>query len=371
MEDLLTINVGSSSVRLVQYMYDGSMLRRFKEAHFSGDVDPQNILCTKKDFQNVDVLAHRVVYGGAQFDIPRIIDHAVEAEIEHLSLLAPLHNSRALKWIRECRKIYGTHIKQIAVFDTGFYTHLPKAATIYALPQKLSTLHGLRRYGFHGIAHQALWQRWSVHHPEKEKQGRIISLQLGSGCSITATTGGVPRDTSMGFSPLEGLVMSTRAGDLDPGVLLYLIRESGMSAEELNVLLNQESGLYGLAGSSDMRVLLASTDPAARVAVNLYCYRARKYIGAYLAVLGGVDAILFGGGVGENAATIRESILTGLEWAGIKLDTSENKLTKEGERCISSSESKVEIWVIPVDESLVLAESAVKVLGNTDAAVQI
>lgn len=371
MENLLTINVGSSSVRLVQYMYDGSMLRRFKVAHFSGDVDPQNILCTKQDFQNVDVVVHRVVHGGTQFDTPRTIDLAVEAEIEHLSLLAPLHNSRALKWIRECREIYDTHIKQIAVFDTSFYTHLPKVAAIYALPQKLSALYGLRRYGFHGIAHQALWQRWSIHHPENAKQGSIISLQLGSGCSITATTGGVPRDTSMGFSPLEGLVMSTRAGDLDPGVLIHLIRESGMSVEELNILLNQESGLYGLAGSSDMRVLLASTDPAARVAIDLYCYRVRKYIGAYLAALGGADAILFGGGVGENAAIIRESILTGLEWAGIKLDISKNKLIKEGERCISSSESKVEIWVIPVDESQILAESAVKVLGNAGAAAQI
>jgi len=351
-------------------MYDGSTLRKLKEAHFPGDAESQSLLCIKQDFQNVDAVVHRVVHCGTQFDTPQTIDPAVEAEIERLSLLAPLHNLRVLKWIRECRDIYGMNIKQIAVFDTSFYTHLPKVAAIYALPQKLSALHGLRRYGFHGIAHQALWQRWSIHHPENAKQGKIISLQLGSGCSITATTGGVPRDTSMGFSPLEGLVMSTRAGDLDPGVLLHLIRESGMSVEELNILLNQESGLYGLAGSSDMRVLLASTDPAARVAIDLYCYRARKYIGAYLAVLGGVDAILFGGGVGENAVTIRESILTGLEWAGIKLDTSENKLTKEGERCINSSESKVEIWVIPVDESLILAESAVKMLGNAGVAAQ-
>jgi acetate kinase len=210
-----------------------------------------------------------------------------------------------------------------------------------------------------------------VHHPDKVNQGRIISLQLGSGCSITATAGGVPLDTSMGFSPLEGLVMSTRAGDLDPGVLLYLIRECGMSVEELNVILNQESGLYGLSGNSDMRVLLASTDPAARIAIDIYCYRARKYIGAYLAALGGADAILFGGGVGEHAAEIRSQILIGLEWAGINLNPLTNMDRKKGEYCISSSESKVEVWVIPVDESIILAESAVIMLENKKTTTQI
>ena len=369
MIELLTINVGSSSIRLVQYMYDGSKLCQHNAYNYPGNVDSQSSLCNTS-LKNADVVVHRVVHGGTEFDTPCIIDPTVETQIEHLSPLAPLHNLKALTWIRACREIYGSQTKQIAIFDTSFYTRLPKVAATYALPQKLSTKHGLRRYGFHGIAHQTMWKRWSVRHPDKVK-GRIISLQLGSGCSITATAGGVPLDTSMGFSPLEGLVMSTRAGDLDPGVLLHLIRECGMSVEELNIILNQESGLYGLAGSSDMRVLLTSNDPAARLAIDLYCYRARKYIGAYLTTLGGADAILFGGGVGEHAAEIRSQILIGLEWAGVNLDHSENIVEKKGEHCISSSESKVEIWVIPVDESIILAESAVRVLENKKTTTQI
>lgn len=370
MIEILTINVGSSSVRIVRYMYDGSMLRRLNAHNYPGNVDPRDPL-HKTSLGNADVVVHRVVHGGTQFDTPCLIDLTVETEIEHLSPLAPLHNPQALTWIRACREIYGSQTKQIAIFDTSFYTHLPIVAATYALPQKLSAKHGLRRYGFHGIAHQTMWKRWSVHHPDKVNQGRIISLQLGSGCSITATAGGVPLDTSMGFSPLEGLVMSTRAGDLDPGVLLYLIRECGMSVEELNVILNQESGLYGLSGNSDMRVLLASTDPAARIAIDIYCYRARKYIGAYLAALGGADAILFGGGVGEHAAEIRSQILIGLEWAGINLNPLTNMDRKKGEYCISSSESKVEVWVIPVDESIILAESAVIMLENKKTTTQI
>ncbi len=253
---------------------------------------------------------------------------------------------------------------QVAVFDTGFYAALPEVARSYALPQQLVRRLGLRRYGFHGIAHQAMWRRWRQLRPEIAEGGRVISLQLGAGCSITAIANGLPQDTSMGFSPLEGLVMATRSGDLDPGLLLYLLRTEKMSGDELDHLLNQESGLRGMAGENDMRKLLASNEPAAQLAIALYCYRARKYVGAYLAVLGGADAILFGGGVGEHAAEIRERILAGMEWAGIVLDRERNLAAVGSEACLSQDDSQVAIWTIPVDEGQLLAEAAASLLAH-------
>lgn len=348
---LLTINTGSSSVRLVLYAHDGVTFQRLDARNEPGDADPVASLRALRDWEQVDVVAHRVVHGGDTLVAPCALDARVEAEIERLAPLAPLHNPRALTWIRACRELHGAQLPQVAMFDTGFYANLPEPARRYALPKRLE----LRRYGFHGLAHQALWRSWHALHPQFTAGGRVISLQLGSGCSITAIANGEPRDTSMGFSPLEGLVMATRGGDLDPGVLLHLLRE-GMTVDRLDTLLNKESGLYGLAGESDMRKLLASTKPEARQAIEFYCYRARQYIGAYLAVLGGADAILFGGGVGEHAAPVRAQILAGLEWAGIHLDTEAN--AQAGAGCISAPGSRVAVWVIPVDENLILAEEA-------------
>lgn len=350
---VLTINTGSSSVRLVLYAHDGVIFQRLDARNEPGDADPVASLRALRDWEQVDVVAHRVVHGGDTLVAPCVLDARVEAEIERLAPLAPLHNPRALAWMRACRALRGAQLAQVAMFDTGFYAHMPEPARHYALPDRL----GVRRYGFHGLAHQALWRGWCARHPQFAAGGRVISLQLGSGCSMTAIADGVPRDTSMGFSPLEGLVMATRGGDLDPGVLLHLLRE-GMTADRLDTLLNKESGLYGLAGESDMRKLLASSKPQARQAIDFYCYRARKYIGAYLAVLGGADAILFGGGVGEHAAPVRAQILAGLEWAGIHLDTEANASAQTGARCISAPGSRVAVWVIPVDENLILAEEA-------------
>lgn len=346
---VLTINTGSSSVRLVLYAHDGVTFERLDARHEPSNTDPRVSLRALLDWEQVDVVAHRVVHGGDTLVAPCVLDARVEAEIERLAPLAPLHNPRALAWIRACRKLRGAQLSQVAMFDTAFYAHLPDVARRYALPDRL----GVRRYGFHGLAHQALWRGWHARHPRAG--ARVISLQLGSGCSMTAIVDGVARDTSMGFSPLEGLVMATRAGDLDAGVLLHLLR-GGMTTDMLDTLLNKESGLYGLAGERDMRALLASTTPEARQAIEFYCYRARKYLGAYLAVLGGADAILIGGGVGENAAPVRAQILNGLEWAGIHLDTDANVNTQTGARCISARASPVAVWVIPVDENLILAE---------------
>lgn len=362
---LLTVNAGSSSVRLALYAPDDDALRLLDVRHCPGDAEPQEGLRALSAWQRINAVAHRVVHGGPLFDAPCLIDTEVEAEIERIASLAPLHNPRALAWIRACRELLGAGIAQVAVFDTAFYAQLPEVARRYALPRKVSQQFGLRRYGFHGIAHQAMWRRWRELRPELANSGRVISLQLGAGCSITAIADGLPRDTSMGFSPLEGLVMATRAGDLDPGALLYLLREGGMTTDALDALLNKESGLLGLSGvSGDLRMLLASTEPEARLAVDLYCYRARKYLGAYLAVLGGADAILFGGGVGEHASQVRAWMIDGLEWAGVHLDAEANRAADGGERRISAADSRIEVWVIPVNEAAILAEAAISVLTS-------
>ena len=312
-----------------------------------------------------DAVAHRVVHGGERLVRPVRVDAPIRTEIERLVELAPQHNPQALAWMRACDELLGPTVSQVAVFDTAFYAELPGVARTYALPRELVAAQGLRRYGFHGLAHRALWQRWQALQPQPGGRGRVISLQLGGGCSITAVANGRPLDTSMGFSPLEGLVMATRCGDLDLGVVLALLR-GGATPAELETLLNERCGLLGVSGSSgDMRALLASAEPAARLAVDLYCYRARKYIGAYLAVLGGADAILFGGGVGENAPAVRAQILNGLEWAGIAVDAARNAAARGSEGCISPDGSPITAWVIPVDEARVLADEAVTVLQTT------
>ena len=375
---ILTVNTGSSSVRLALYVRDAEVLRLLTAQHYSGEAQPEHTLRDFIGSERIDAVAHRVVHGGTKLAAPCVINAAVETEIERLAALAPLHNPRALIWLRACRALFGKEVMQVAVFDTGFYAALPEVARSYALPQQLVQRLGLRRYGFHGIAHQAMWRRWGHLHPEFASPGiaaggRVISLQLGAGCSITAVADGLPQDTSMGFSPLEGLVMATRSGDLDPGVLLYLLRESSMTVDELDRLLNKESGLRGISGISDMRKLLVSNEPSAQLALELYCYRARKYIGAYLAVLGGADAILFGGGVGEHAPEIRERILAGMEWAGIVLDRERNYSAIASETCISRDDSPVAVWAIAVDEAQLIAEEAARLLtqamGNNPTSI--
>ncbi|MFZ5590005.1 MAG: acetate/propionate family kinase [Pseudomonadota bacterium] len=359
---VLTVNTGSSSVRLALFK-DGAPPQRQTVA-LNGNGTAAARLRAFLHQQNagpVAVVAHRVVHGGNSLVAPCTIDARVETEIERLAPLAPLHNPVALAWIRAAREVLGPGVTQVAVFDTAFYADLPEAARTYAIPLDLAHKHGLYRYGFHGIAHQAMWRRWRELRPDVPEGGRVITAQLGAGCSMAAVERGVPRDTSMGFSPLEGLMMATRGGDLDPGIVTWLQRREGFSPEVTERLLYYNCGLQGVAGESDMRRLLARADSEARLAVEMYCHRARKYLGAYLAVLGGAEAILFGGGVGENAPFVREKILTNMEWADIALDAQANRVAVATEARISQPQSRTEVWVIPVDEAAILAQEAVAV----------
>ena len=369
--NVMTVNTGSSSVRLAYFERAGSgQLKELANSHhtFTGH-EPETLLrefAQAHEFEGVSLVAHRIVHGGARFTTPIFLDVSSEQEIEHLSPLAPLHNPVALRWIRAARKVWGSNVPQVGVFDTAFYGDLPKVARTYAIPHSLDEKHGLRRYGFHGLAHQAMWRRWSELRPKNAGSGRLISFQLGAGCSITATENGKPRDTSMGFSPMEGLMMATRSGDVDPGLITFLQRQEGLTTQEIDRLLNEASGLLGVSGiSADMRQLLESQDERARLAVSLYSYRARKYLGAYLAVLGGADAIIFGGGVGEHAPSIRARILEGMEWLGILLDPESNLAAVGLESRISAPNSQIEVWVMPVDEAAILAREALTVATNS------
>jgi acetate kinase len=355
--DAVVVNTGSSSVRLSRWRIEGSVRTRTAQVHFKQrDVPPAEALHRLGD-EEPELVAHRVVHGGLKLVAPVVIDRFVEAEIERLAPLAPLHNPAALRWMNAARDAFGKNVLQVAVFDTAFFAQLPEAARTYALPKELNQRLGLRRFGFHGLAHQAMWRAWCAARPDLPQGGRLITLQLGSGCSAAAIYKGLPLDTSMGFSPLEGLVMATRGGDLDPGLLLYVQKAAGMSRSDLEDLLSQRSGLAGLAGhDGDLRAILADASEATRKAVDVYCHRARKYVGAYLAVLGGVDGILFGGGVGEHQAEIRARILGDMEWAGIQIDGAKNQRLSGASGAISGG--TVDVRVVVVDEAAVILEEA-------------
>ncbi|MCC6209140.1 MAG: acetate/propionate family kinase [Gammaproteobacteria bacterium] len=364
---LLTVNAGSSSLRLALYEGQGAGLACLRQMRYEGiEPDDPTPLAELLEIAPgaVDAVVHRVVHGGRRRQSCRI-DATVEREIEENAVLAPLHNPAALRWIAHCRRRFGSDTAQIAVFDTAFYADLPPEAAEYALPHELTREHGLRRYGFHGSAHAAMVRRWRALRPDLPLGGRVISLQLGAGCSVTATAQGRAIDTSMGFTPLEGLMMATRSGDVDPGLLIHLQRHAGFDAAGLEDLLTRRSGLRGVSGlSGDMRELLASREPRAGLAIGMFCYRARKYIGACLAALGGADAIVFGGGIGEHSPGIRARILDGLEDLGIQLDPVRNEAATNVESRISADASRIEVCVMVVDEGRVLAEEAEELINT-------
>jgi len=359
---LLTINSGSTSVKLALFdVAEHRALRQVdREQHDGADLDPRQLLgaLAARLSAPPQAIAHRVVHGGTRFTHPARIDATVLAAIEQLAPLAPLHNPVALRWITAALETWSA-VPQAAVFDTAWFAGLPRRAAEYALAADIGVDAGVRRYGFHGLAHEAMWRAWCRLHPQLPGGGRLITLQLGGGCSMTASAAGRPLDTSMGFSPLEGLVMATRSGDLDPAVVPYLEQRLQLPGGKVIELLNSRGGLAGLSASLENPAqLLAEGSAQARFAVELYCYRLRKYVGAYLAVLGGCDGIVFGGGVGEHVPEVRAQALDGLAWAGIELDAALNAAAHGGDVHIESARSTVRVCVVSTDEEAVLAEAA-------------
>jgi acetate kinase len=303
-------------------------------------------------------IGHRVVHGGEAFKQPTLIDDTVIATIRELIPLAPLHNPANLVGIEVARGA-APEVPQVAVFDTAFHQSIPPHAFHYALPRALYSEHRVRRYGFHGTSHAYVAEQAARFLAQPLASLNLITLHLGNGASVTAVESGRSIDTSMGLTPLEGLIMGTRCGDIDPAIIFYLGRETGRSIEAIDQLLNKESGLKGLCGFNDMREitrLARESDTDARLAIDMVCYRIRKYIGAYYAALGRLDALVFTGGVGENAVDIREGACRGLQPMGIDLDPDRNADPSRKTRAIHSDQSRVKILVIPTNEELKIAD---------------
>jgi acetate kinase len=320
-----------------------------------------------KSQADIHAVGHRVVHGGELFMESTRIDERVLQGIEDCIDLAPLHNPGNLKGIRAARELFGKDIPQVAVFDTSFYHSLPERAYLYAVPYHLYRRHRIRRYGFHGTSHRYVSFRYRALRGLTRDETNIITLHLGNGCSAAAIRAGAPIDTSMGMTPLEGLVMGTRSGDLDPATLNLIGTKEGLSPSDVETLLNTQSGLLGISGlTNDMRILLAELkeheDRRVRLAIEVFCYRAQKYIGAYLAAMGGADAIVFTGGIGENSPEIRARICQGLEWAGLKIDAQRNEETVGGEGLIATDDSKLLAYAIPTDEELLIARDTVRLI---------
>ena len=317
--------------------------------------------------KDIHAVGHRVVHGGEQFKMSTKIDESVLDGIRDCIDLAPLHNPANLKGIEAVTRLLGSGMPQVAVFDTAFHSDMPARNYLYALPYQLYRRHGLRRYGFHGTSHRYIAYRYRKTEGIPKGEVKIVSLHLGNGCSACAIDGGVSIDTSMGMTPLEGLVMGTRCGDIDPSVVEFLCEVEGYSMNEVDTLLNRNSGLLGLSGlTGDMRDLVfereETGDRRASLAIDIFCTRVRKYIGAYLAQLNGAHAIVFAGGIGENSPKIREEICRGLESLGLLLDTEKNAMRPENTHawCVSQEASPIKIYVIPTDEELLIARDTVR-----------
>jgi len=320
-----------------------------------------------KNVGDVSAVGHRVVHGGELFKESTLIDDRVLKGIEDCIDLAPLHNPNNVMGIVAARDLFGKDIPQVAVFDTSFHHSLPETAYLYAVPYHLYRRHRIRRYGFHGTSHRYVAFRYRVLRGLAREQTNIITFHLGNGCSAAAIKGGSSVDTSMGMTPLEGLVMGTRSGDLDPAIVSVIAQKEGMSSSEVDTLLNTQSGLLGISGlTNDMRELQAELeehdDRRVRLAVEIFCYRARKYMGAYLAAMGGADAVVFTGGIGENSPVVRARICEGMDWVGLRIDEKKNQETVGSEAKISTDDSKLLAYAIPTDEELLIARDTVRVI---------
>jgi acetate kinase len=324
-----------------------------------------------ESLSDIHAVGHRVVHGAERFTKSVIIDDSVIAGVQDCIDLAPLHNPANLKGITAARDLFGPGVPQVAVFDTSFHSTMPESSFLYAIPYQLYRRHKIRRYGFHGTSHRYVAHRYRQLTGKSREQTNIITVHLGNGCSACAIREGSSFDTSMGLSPLEGLVMGTRGGDIDPAVMEYLHAKEGMSMTDIDNMLNKQSGLLGISGlTNDMRDLLAEAkehqDRRATLAINIFAQRVKKYIGAYLAEMNGADAIVFTGGIGENAAVIRQRICTGLDRLGISIDDHLNAEMvggKEGE--VQTPDSKVKVYVIPTNEELLIARDTLRCVKDS------
>ncbi|MDK1474901.1 acetate kinase [Streptomyces sp. 549] len=318
------------------------------------------------DSPELAAVGHRVVHGGQRFSAPTVVDEEVLAEIERLVPVAPLHNPANLTGIRTARSL-NPDLPQVAVFDTAFHTTMPEHAARYAIDVETADAHRVRRYGFHGTSHAYVSRRTAELLDRDPADTNIIVLHLGNGASASAVRGGRCVDTSMGLTPLEGLVMGTRSGDVDPAVVFHLSRVAGMSVDDIDTLLNKRSGLLGLCGDNDMREIVRRReegDERATLAFDVYVHRLKKYIGAYSAVLGRVDAVAFTAGVGENSAPVRQAAVEGLEELGLALDTQLNTVRGDTPRLISPEYARVAVAVVPTDEELEIAAQAYSLVSR-------
>ena len=330
--------------------------------------DPQQAYAYWK---GIEAVGHRVVHGGETFTQAVRISDEILNQIEQLNDLAPLHNPFCVAGIRTLKQAFGETIPMVAVFDTAFHNTLPEHASTYALPLELTKKAGIRRYGFHGIAHASLAEGYARLTKQPLQQSRLITLQLGHGCSMTAIAQGQSVETSMGFTPLEGLVMGTRSGNVDPAIVCHLMTNHDMNVLEVEQCLNEQSGLLGLSGrSSDMHVLLQVSnevqDERALLAIQIFCYRIQQFLGAYLAVLHGADAIVFGGGIGENSPEIRTKVCAGMAWCGLQLDSDRNREARNmrsGDVAkISCDNSRLAAYVAATDEETLIAKETLHCL---------
>jgi acetate kinase len=373
---ILAFNCGSSSIKCA--VLEGDPLKRTIELRVenigsSGTGDAIDAVLAElrnrwTELGRIDAVVHRVVHGGERFTAPTLIDTGMLAQLGELERLAPLHNPPAIQAIRGARELFA-NIPQVAVFDTAFHATLPPRAREYALPEDVRASFGIRRYGFHGISHGGVAARVAEHLGKSPQELRVISCHLGSGASITAIEYGRSVETSMGMTPLEGLIMGTRAGDLDPGILLALERE--LTSDALEDLLNKRAGLLGLTGTADMREIerrAGEGDEPCRLAITLYTHRIRKYLGAYASVMGGVDAITFTGGVGEHSALVRHRCLQRLGFMGALLDEDRNRDARVNIQTpvveLARQDSRVRILLIRADEELAMAIDAAKLLAS-------
>jgi acetate kinase len=397
---VLVLNSGSSSVKYqLLDMSDGDRLAaglverigeesaRLKHTHLAGGTDREwtgpiadhgaalKAVAEElaKDGFGLDspelvAIGHRVVHGGRTFTEPTVVDDAVLAEIERLIPVAPLHNPANLIGIRTAMALR-PDLPQVAVFDTAFHTTMPESAARYAIDVQLADEYRVRRYGFHGTSHAYVSRATAKLLGKAPEDVNVIVLHLGNGASASAVRGGKCVDTSMGLTPLEGLVMGTRSGDIDPAVIFHLARVGGMSIDEIDTLLNKESGLVGLCGDNDMREIrrrIDEGDAEARLAFDIYIHRLKKYIGAYCAVLGTVDANAFTAGVGENAAPVREAAVAGLETLGPAVDGALNAVRSDQPRLISPEDARVKVAVVPTDEELEIATQTYALVRRSD-----